>query len=382
MKNKTLPVFLAFLCMGFGDAAGPLTSQLQNSYELSNFTASFVTFVGFIMFGLLSIPMGLYQDRKGKKHVLQLGLIVALIGLVVPIISNYSSFALILVALLLLGAGAAILQVAGNPIMRDVSPEGKYSRNLSFGQFVKGIGTLSTVFIPILAIKFLDYDWRLLFPIYSILLLIVILILLPTKIKEKDDEKGEAATFKSCISLLNNRFILLMVLGIFFYVGAEVCMSSKLPNYLEYKFNFDIEELGLFGTLFFFIAVMTGRFLGGVILNWMSPKKFLVITAFVSLLALAGLFIAPNQIIAFVTIFMIGLGFANIFPLVFSITVDTMPERGNEISGLMVTAILGGAFVPLAFGAVADMVTLMAGFIVPIVCIFYILMISFKTTSN
>jgi fucose permease len=178
MKNKTLPIFLAFLCMGFGDAAGPLTSQLQESYELSNVAASLVTFMGFIMFGILSIPVGLYQDRKGRKHVLQLGLIVAFIGLVLPIISNYSSFALILVSLLFLGTGAATLQVAGNPIMRDVSPEGMYSRNLSFGQFVKGIGTLSTVLIPILAQKIFGYDWRLLFPIYSILLIIALILFL------------------------------------------------------------------------------------------------------------------------------------------------------------------------------------------------------------
>jgi fucose permease len=123
---------------------------------------------------------------------------------------------------------------------------------------------------------------------------------------------------------------------------------------------------------------MSGRFLGGIILNWMSPKKFLVITAIISLIGLIGLYLVPNQIAAFIAIFVVGLGFANVFPLVFSIAVDSMPERSNEISGLMVTAIVGGAFVPLAFGAVADMANLMAGFIVPIVCVIYILLISLK----
>lgn len=382
MKNKTLPIFLAFLCMGFGDVAGPLTSQLQDSYELSNFLAGLVTFMGFLMFGLLSIPLGLYQDRKGKKHVLTLGLFAALLGLLLPIVGNYSSFALILAALLLLGTGAAILQVAGNPIMRDVSPEGKYSRNLSFGQFVKAIGSLSGALIPLAAANYFGKDWRMLFPIYSIFILITILILLPTKIEEKADEISAPATLKSCLSLLNNKFILLMVLGIFFYVGSEVVMSARLPNYLQHKFDIDIQKFGLWGTLFFFLALMTGRFLGGVILNWMPPKRFLIITSIISLIGMAGLYIAPSQVAAFIVIFIIGLGFANIFPLIFSITVDSMPERSNEISGLMVTAILGGAFVPLAFGAVADMATLMTGFIVPIVCIFYILLISFKTTSN
>jgi len=109
----------------------------------------------------------------------------------------------------------------------------------------------------------------------------------------------------------------------------------------------------------------------------MSPKKFLKITTLVALMGISGLFIAPGSVMGFVAIFVIGLGFANIFPLLFSITIDAMPERSNEISGLMVTAIIGGAFVPVVFGAVADIFSLMAGFIVTLVCIGYILGLSF-----
>ena len=380
MKNNYLksgPIFLAFLCMGFGDVVGPLTSQLQAEYELSNFMAGLVTFMGFIMFGLLSVPMGLYQDRKGKKPVLIMGMIAALAGLTLPILGNFSSFGLLLGSLLLLGTGATILQVAGNPIMRDVSPEGKYSRNLSFGQFFKAIGSLSGALLPLLAAKYWGLDWKLLFPIYSIILLIAVIYLWSVKIEEKRDDSETPASFKSVLNLLKNPYIFFMVLAIFLYVGAEVSMSAKLPNYLAHKFNFDIKELGLWGTLFFFLALMTGRFFGGIILNWMSPQRFLKVTTFIAILGILGLFVATNSVLGFVAIFIIGLGFANIFPLVFSITIDAMPERSNEISGLMVTAIIGGAFVPVIFGAVADIFSLMAGFIVTLVCIGYILGLSF-----
>lgn len=381
MKRNALasvPIFLAFLVMGFGDVSGPLTSQLQNDFELSNIQAGLVTFMAFIMFGLLSIPLGLYQDRKGRKHVLTLGLFAALIGMALPIIGRYESFILILGGLLFMGTGATLLQVAGNPIMRDVSPEGKYSRNLSFAQFVKAIGSLSGSLIPILAARYFGLDWKLLFPIYGSVIIIVIIYLMLTKIEEDNTEKEDPATLGSCFSLLKNPFVLLMVLGIFLYVGSEVSMSAKLPNFLEAKFDYDIKEKGLFGTLFFFISLMTGRFLGGVILNWLSPKKFLIITAVLSMLGIAGLFIAGGQVLAFAFIFIIGLGFANIFPLIFSITVDAMPERSNEISGLMVTAIIGGAFVPILFGVVADQINLMAGFLVPGLCLLYIFLIAFK----
>jgi len=95
------------------------------------------------------------------------------------------------------------------------------------------------------------------------------------------------------------------------------------------------------------------------------------------LVGIAGLYFATTSVLGFVAIFIIGLGFANIFPLVFSITIDAMPERSNEISGLMVTAIIGGAFVPVIFGAVADIFSLMAGFVVTLVCIGYIFALSF-----
>ena len=378
---KSTPIFLAFLVMGFGDVSGPLTSQLQSDFSLSNFEAGLVTFMAFIMFGLLSVPMGLFQDRKGRKQVLLLGLLAALIGMILPIIGKYESFILILGGLLFMGTGATLLQVAGNPIMRDVSPEGKYSRNLSFGQFVKAIGSLSGSLIPIVAARYWGLDWKLLFPIYGGVILLVVVILLITHIDEQAVNE-KPATLKSCFGLLKNPYVLLMVIGIFLYVGSEVSMSAKLPNFLEAKFDYDIKEKGLLGTLFFFISLMTGRFLGGVILNWLSPKKFLIFTSLLSILGIAGLFFVSSQILAFVFIFIIGLGFANIFPLIFSITVDAMPERSNEISGLMVTAIIGGAIVPILFGGVADLFGLMAGFAVPGLCMVYILYIASRTSKT
>ena len=128
---KTLPVFLAFLCMCFGDAVGPFVGLAKEEFDLSNTMAQLIPFVGFLMFGILSVPMGIYQDKRGKKFILLLGLAVALLGLIIPVFGGLNSYGLFLLTILLLGAGAAILQVAGNPIMRDVSPEGKYSRNLS-----------------------------------------------------------------------------------------------------------------------------------------------------------------------------------------------------------------------------------------------------------
>lgn len=378
-KNKSFPIFLAFLAMGFGDAVGPFVGLAKKQFELSNFEAQAIAFMGFVMFGLLSVPIGLFQDRKGKKFVLLMGLAIALAGLVIPLfgLSNYGLF---LLTILLLGAGASILQVAGNPIMRDVSPPGKYARNLTLGQFVKAIGSLSGSLIPFAAAKWFGLDWMILFPIYSSALVITLVIIGFTKINEQRFDNVAPATFKSCFSLLNNRFILMMVLGIFLYVGAEVSVSSGVPILLNNKFGIDLETFGLLGNAFFFLAIITGRFAGSVVLNWLAARKFFLLTVFMSLAGLALMF-TNNQTLVIIGILFTGLGFANVFPLIFSITVDSLPERTNEISGLMVTAIVGGAIIPPIMGAIADLTSVGFAIIVPFVAIIYVAYLAIYTSS-
>ncbi|MBA3974348.1 MAG: MFS transporter [Candidatus Solibacter sp.] len=369
MRIRTFPVFLAFLAMGFADAVGPFVSLAKDEFQLSNAVASMIPFVGLSMFGILSIPVGLAQDRRGKKFVLMSGLLVALVGLLNAAF-GLDSFGRFLVTILLLGAGAAILQVAGNPIMRDVSAEGKYARNLSLAQFVKAIGSLSGPMIPVIAAKYYGADWKVIFPIYAVALLAAVLAVAGLKVDERRSSE-KAATFASCVALLKNPYVLAMVMAIFFYVGAEVSVSAGIPMYLKERFGIDINKVGLLGTGLFFTALTIGRFSGGVILNWMEPRKFFMVTCGLSILGLAGLFV-PNQTVAVASFFVAGLGFANIFPLVFSIAVDSMPEHTNALSGLMVTAIAGGAILPPLMGLVADRTSVQTSFLVPLAAILYI----------
>lgn len=384
MKNKTLPVFLAFLAMGFGDAVGPFVSLAKGEFHLSNTVAFLTAFMGFIMFGIISVPMGVYQAKKGRKFILLLGLSVMLIGILIP---NFglSSFIVLLITVLFLGAGATILQVAGNPIMRDVSPEGKYSRNLSLGQFVKAIGSLTGPIIPTIAVSipaitayYSGASWKVIFPIYSILVIIAIIFVATLKVEDKaaGGEKPPV-TLKSCLALMKDGYVAMMVIAIFLYVGSEVCMSSGIPLYLHSKFGVNVEKVGLLGTGLFFTFLMIGRFLGGVILNWMRPKNFLITTVAISILAILGLF-TGNAVVVVVCVIVTGLAFGNVFPLIFSIAVDAMPDKSDELSGLMVTAIVGGAFLPPLMGFVADQTRLEFGFFVPLLAFFYIAYTSIK----
>lgn len=369
MRWRTVPVFLAFLAMGFGDAVGPFVSLAKSEFQLSNTVASLIPSMGYIMFGLLSIPVGVFQDKRGKKFVLLMGLAVALLGLLSASF-GLSSFARFLLAVVLMGSGAAVLQVAGNPIMRDVSEEGKYSRNLSLAQFVKAIGSLSGPVIPVLAARYFGASWKVIFPIYAAAVFITLLAVAGLRVPKQKAERG-AATLGSCLALLKNGYVLMMVGAIFLYVGAEVCVSAGIPLFLKERFSIDISKVGLLGTGLFFTALTIGRFSGGVILNWMAPRAFFKVTCAVSLAGLLGLF-APDRTVAIASFFLVGLGFANIFPLVFSIAVDSMPEHTNELSGLMVTAIVGGAFLPPIMGQVADRTSVQLSFLVPLVALLYI----------
>lgn len=380
--KKTFPIFLVFLAMGFGDVVGPMVSLAKDSFSLSNFLAQLLTFSGFLMFGILSIPMGIYQDKNGKKKTLMIGLFVAFIGLMIPIFSglygsevifgenSQSDFYTILFSIFLLGGGATILQVSGNPIMRDVSPEGKYSSNLSLGQSIKAIGSSLGFLLPPAVGMALGLDWTILFPIYAAIVLITALWLYFTSIEEKVDDGTHTASFASCLKLLSNPYVFIMVLAIFVYVGAEVSMSSQVPILMKEVFGF--ESLGLWVSwALFFLPIFIGRLVGSIILRVLAPYKFLVASVIISILGTIFLFM-EIQTLALIGIVLVGLGFANIFPLIFSITVDTMPERTNELSGLMVTAIVGGAFIPPVTGYVSDVTSILGGFLVPLAAIVYI----------
>ena len=373
---QAIPVFLAFLTMGFADAAGPFVGLAKQQFHLSNFAAQLIAFTGFSMFGILSVPMGVYQDKKGKKFILVLGLAIMLAGVLIPTFGGFSTFPVFLFTVLLMGAGATTLQVAGNPIMRDVSPEGAYSRNLSMAQFVKAIGSLACSVVVVFAKRWFGLDWGIIFPVFSVAAAIALISAATLRIEGGKPDRA-AATLGSCIGLLKNGFVFMMVMAIFVYVGAEVSVSANIPLYLKERFDVDIEKLGLLGTGLFFLALTLGRFSGSMILRWMRPSVFLRLTTVLSLIGLAGLFV-PSATVATAAFFLAGFGFANIFPLIFSITVDRMPDDANSLSGLLVMAIVGGAFVPPLMGVVSDAAgSVRTGFLVPIAAIAYIAWVGF-----
>jgi fucose permease len=341
------------------------------------------------MFGLLSIPMGVIQDKKGKVFILNLGLIIMFIGLLIPVLSgmygkmvvdpgSMGQFYKILLAVLLIGAGGAIMQVAGNPFIRDIAEEGQYSKYLSRAQSFITIGSSMGFLVPTIMFNFFKLDWSILFPVNATIVLAAILWFNLSEVKEVKQEKTHHATLKSCLELLRNGYVLAMVFGIFIYCGVEIALASHAPILLNDKFNISLEKMGLLiSWSLFYLPIFLGRFFGSYIMKIIAPTRLLIYTGLFAIIGILIILFTNTFTMALIGILIVGFGFANVFPLIFSLTIDHMPEHQNELSGLMVTMIVGGTFIPMIMGSVADLTNITFAFIVPLVCLCYVTFLGF-----
>src|ERR1035437_5421717 len=373
---RTLPIFLAFFLMGLADAMGPNADRVKNAYQLSNVMSTMLPFVVFIAFAVFSVPGGLLAARIGKKKLLMLGLGIKALALVIPSLL-VPSFPVLLACIFSLGVGSTFLQVAGNPIMRDVSAEGAYSRNLAFAQGIKGIGSTASAYLVTAIttlVLFKGMDWRGAFPPFCILMALAFVAVAFVNVKET--KADVPPNIGSSVSLLTEPIFLLAVVGIFLYVGAESSMGRFLkPTLMD--FGMDEQSANKFGPVMFFLLLTVGRLLGSALLTIMTPRTCFRVSAFLGMVGAAALMLGSKPL-SLVGIAAAGLGFANIWPMLFSITVEERPERANELSGLMCMAISGGALVPLLMGWFLDLKWGAIAFVVPAACFAYLFLLSLK----
>ncbi len=374
MKFKTFPIFLAFLVMGIADAIGPMASAVQENYELSTVVATLLTFFVFFAFAVFSVPGGVLAARIGKKNLLLLGLGLNIIAMAVPTFMD-PGFSTLLICIFILGIGTTFLQVAGNPIMRDVSPEGAYSRNLALAQGIKGLGSSGSSYLVGLVLIlpfFAAMGWRGAFPVFLVFMVLAFIFVVMLKVEETKAE--EPPSIISSLGLLKEPVFALAVLGIFLYIGAEVCMGRFLKPTLE-SFGFAPDKAALLGPTLFFGMVTFGRLVAGSV-N-INAHTFFRLSAILGLTGVVFM-MTGLQYLSLAGVVLGGLGFANIWPMLFSITIEEKPERSSELSGLMVMAISGGALVPLLMGELIDSGFLAMSYIVPVACFLYLLLLSLK----
>jgi FHS family L-fucose permease-like MFS transporter len=375
--QKLLPVFMSFIVMGFIDIIGVATGYIKQDFQLTDFYAQFLPMMVLLWFFVLSVPVGILQDKYGKRNMLNIGMLLQAVGLGVPFI--HYSFAWMFASFILLGIGNTIIQVSANPLLQDVSPSEKLASYMSTSQFVKAIISFSGPIITSFVAGAFG-NWKLVFAIYGITSILSAIWLSATPIKESKPER-KPATFGSCFALLNNRFVAFMALSIFLIVGTEVSINTNIANILIAKYNLDLGK-AVIGISWFFAGETISRFLGAVILNWIKPRIFLLLTTLVALAGVLGVLFAPNLTVAFISILIIGLGCGNMFPIIFSLALEKMPDRANEISGLLVMAVSGGAFIPLVMGYVSTVFGPLVSITVIGACMLYILGVALYVQKN
>jgi fucose permease len=365
------PVLFSFFVMSFCDLVGIGVDRIKLEFGLSNTMVQFIPSAVFIWFLILSVPVGVLQDRFGKRNMLNIGMLITAIGMLLPyfVFTKVAVFA----GFALLGIGNTIVQVSANPLLVDVVPFDKKSSFLSFSQFIKSIGSMIAPFVAsFLAARF--GDWKLMFLAFGVVSILAVVWLHFTKIEETM-QSDRRATIGSSLGLLRTPFIAYMVLGIFLVVGIDVGINSVSGQFLMAKFG-SVQEFAEKGRSIYFFGKMLGTFAGAIMLVMLSSRKFLFWTSVLGLASVIALLSAPGDYFAMAIIFVIGLGVANIFPLIFSLTVDKYPMRANEISGLMIMAISGGAVIPPVIGYLTDVSGTTAGMMVLVVCGTYLLFLA------
>lgn len=360
------PVFLSFYVVGFLDLVGVATGYIKKDFALSDTAAQLIPSMAFLWFALISIPTGLLQDRQGKRRTVLLSILLTSAGLVFPFL--HYSYATVVIGFMIIGIGNTMLQVSANPLLLDVSAPGKEAANLSLSQLIKAVASmLGPIFIS--ALSSLWGDWRLIFPLYALLSLGAALWLWATPIPESRPDK-RPASLPSTLRLLGNPFLARMILATALMVGFDVGMNSNIAGYLSTRFGLSLESAG-FGISIYFASLMTGRFLGSLLLRRFRPQPILQVGVILNFLGLAALSISPDPFTAGFFLFVSGLGFSNLFPIIFALTVQRMPAFTNEISALIILSICGGAVITPIIGTLSDLYGSQAFLYVLSVCVIY-----------
>ena len=352
-KLAIIPVMLTFFTMGFVDLVGIASNYVKEDLALSDSVANVLPSLVFFWFLIFSVPTGMLMNKIGRKKTVLLSLVVTVVALLLPMLGE--SFALMLIAFSLLGIGNALMQTSLNPLVSLVIRGGNLASTLTFGQFVKAIASFLAPYIAMWGamstIPSFGMGWRVLFPIYMAIGIVATLLLSSTPIEEEPVDK--ASSFIDCTKLLARPVILLSFIGIMCHVGIDVGTNTTAPKILMERHEMTLNDAA-FATSLYFIFRTIGCLTGSFFLRVMSNRLFFIISVVMMALAMLGLGLGTSKTVLYVSIALVGYGNSNIFSLVFTQALLSDKTRQNEISGLMIMGLFGGAIFPLFMGIASD----------------------------
>jgi fucose permease len=360
-QNKSfflIPVMLCFFCMGFVDLVGTASNYVKEEQGLSDTVANVLPSLVFFWFLIFSVPTSVLMNKIGKKNTVLLSMVVTALSLLLPMFGN--SFPLMLVAFSLLGIGNTLMQTSLNPLMALVSGGKNLASQLTFGQFVKAIASFMAPLIAGWGYKSLiptfGLDWRVLFAIYFVVSVLATLLLWFTPIaEEKSTEQLPAVgtQFANCFRLLGVPVVLLSFLGIMCHVGIDVGTNTTAPKLLIERTGMTLDEAG-FATSLYFIFRTLGCLTGSYFLRVLKTRTFFIISVVMMAASMALMCVGDTKTLLYIGIALVGYGNSNVFSMCFAQALTAMPDKQNEVSGLMIMGLFGGTIFPLLMGFASD----------------------------
>ncbi len=367
-------VLFSFFVMGFCDIVGISSDYAREAFGWSQGMAGLLPSMVFVWFLFLSVPVGIKMNKWGRKNTVLLGMVVTIVGMMIPLIGTSWSC---LIGYAALGIGNAILQVSENPLIKNVVTDEKIlTSSLTAGQVVKAVSSFCGPFVMLLAVNVFGggdkHYWYLAFPILGFITLLSALWLILSPIEREPIEKTHV-TVGETFALLKNPTILLLFFGIFFAVAIDVGTNFVSSKIMINRYGWSVAEAGMAPQVYF-ICRTIGAFLGVFLMTKVSDRVYYrwnIITCIVVIVSLA--FIQLPETWALAQIGAIGFLCSCIFPIIYSMAVQAEPDKANLISGLMITAVAGGGAATPFIGFATDAAgTITAGVCVLLLCAGYL----------
>lgn len=346
---QLVPVILTFFAMGFVDLTGIATNYVKADFALSDTVANLFTSMVFFWFLVASVPTGMLMNRIGRHKTVLLSLVITLLAVALPLIDY--NLPLMVISFSLLGIGNTMMQTSINPLLSNIVSKQRLSSAITFGQFVKAVAAFSA---PILAAwAALHFgNWRMLYAVFLAEGAVALISLYFDKIPEEKTE-SKITGFKESFVLLADKAVLLSFAAIVCHVGIDVGTNVTAPKIFIEKLGVSLTQAGLAISVYFLFRTFASLF-GAYVLAKYSAKRFFMISVIILTAGLLGLLMFDDMRTLYVCMGLIGFGNANIFPVVFSQIILANPRHKNEISGLMIMGICGGAIVPAVMGIASD----------------------------
>jgi fucose permease len=373
-------VFLVFFVMSLlTNILGPIVPDIISSFKVNLTAAALLPFSFFIAYGVISIPAGFWVEKYSEKPVMIAAFVAGTAGSLS--FALFPAYPVAIASLFVMGAGMATLQVAINPLLRVAGGEEHFAFNSAFAQLIFGSASFvsprlysylvenlgpprnqSNLLLRILArLTPPGLSWASMYWIFALFTFLMIMVLVPTrfpKVERKDDER--AGSLQMYGELLRKPTVWLFFLCVFAYVGSEQGTANWISEFLSTYHGYDPHTTGASAVSWFWGLLTVGCFVGMLLLKLFDSRTVLIGFSLAALLCLTAALFGPSRV-ALYAFPGIGLFASIMWPMLVSLSLNSVSEHHGSFAGILSTGIMGGAVVPLVIGRIGDHIGLRAG---------------------